>query len=188
MSTVMESGHALEAVRAALTASRGRLLTFVRRRAGALVDAEDILQLAAERALARSSQLRDPSRVEAWLGRVVRNVLADELRRLRLTQVDIQEMELAAPEPEEEPCRCALALMHTLQPAYADILTRVLVHGVPVTKAAQEMGITANNAMVRLHRARQALQARLREHCGTTSMHSCQVCRCTIDGCCEVSA
>jgi RNA polymerase sigma factor (sigma-70 family) len=184
MSTVTESGDALEAVRTALTASRSRLLTFVSRRAGALVDVEDILQLAAERALARSGQLRDLSRVEAWLLRVVRNVLTDELRRLRLTDVDIDEVELAAPEPEEAPCRCALALMHTLQPAYVDILMRVLVHGAPVTKAAQEMGITANNAMVRLHRARHALRARLREHCGTTSMHSCQVCRCRIDGCC----
>jgi RNA polymerase sigma-70 factor (ECF subfamily) len=38
--------------------------------------------------------------------------------------------------------------------------------------------------MVRLHRARTALKARLKQHCGTTSVGSCVDCGCDERGCC----
>jgi RNA polymerase sigma-70 factor (ECF subfamily) len=181
---VLHYASPAERVRTALLEKRQHLLAFVRRYAGDLVDAEDVLQRATERALERSHQLRDPARAHAWVSRIVRNVLADELRGRRERPVDIQQMELAAPEPDEAPCRCSLALVHTLKPEYTDILSRVLIEGRPVIQVAREMSITPNNAMVRLHRARQALRARLLEHCGTTSVHTCQTCPCTVDGCC----
>lgn len=183
----LESTAADTAVRAVLATQRSRFLAFVRQRAGSVVDPEEIWQIAAERALARSGQIRDLTRVEAWIGRIVRNVLTDELRRRQVMPIDIDDLDLPAPTADAEPCRCALALVRTLKPAYADLLTRVFMSDTPITVAAQEMGITANNAMVRLHRARQALSAQLREHCGTTSTHTCQTCRCTTERCCEGS-
>ena len=56
-------------------------------------------------------------------------------------------------------CRCVLAQAEQLKPDYAEILRRVIMDGVTVTQVAGELGITPNNAMVRLHRARAALKA-----------------------------
>ena len=43
---------------------------------------------------------------------------------------------------------------------------------------ARELGITVNNATVRLHRARRALREALAEHCHTTSVRECLDCGC----------
>src|SRR5688572_25534134 len=61
---------------------RSELVAFVRRRAGHLVDPDDVVQQAVVRALARVDQLRDAAHGRAWLFRIVRNVLIDELRRI----------------------------------------------------------------------------------------------------------
>jgi RNA polymerase sigma-70 factor (ECF subfamily) len=53
-----------------------------------------------------------------------------------------------------------------------------------VTEVARELGLNANNAMVRLHRARNALRERLASHCGTTTARSCSDCGCEERGCC----
>jgi RNA polymerase sigma-70 factor (ECF subfamily) len=53
-----------------------------------------------------------------------------------------------------------------------------------VGHVAAELSITPNNAMVRLHRARTALKARLKEHCGTDNARSCTDCGCEERGCC----
>lgn len=176
--------RAAHAVREAVASQRGELLESVRRRARAGVDAEEVLQRALERALVRSDQVRDPARAAAWVGRVVRNVLLDELRRKRDVVLPVDE---TAPVPFEEDgadCGCALVQADQLKPEYALILRRVIVDGVAVTDVAAELGVTPGNAMVRLHRARKALRDRLKEHCGTTSARACAECGCEERGCC----
>ena len=69
-------------------------------------------------------------------------------------------------------------------PLFALILRRVIVDMVPVSQVARELGLTPNNAMVRLHRARTALKQRLQLHCGTTSVLACSDCGCEERGCC----
>jgi len=168
-----------------LAEHRPELVAFVRRRAGHLVDPDDIVQQAALRALSKTEQLREPSHARAWLYRIVRNTLSDELRAIGLPVEDDPE-ELAAPEPEDEgrPCQCALKLAKTLKPEYATILERVVVEEAPVTAIAAELGVTPNNAMVRLHRARKALRTLVEEHCGVSSMRNCLDCVCEERGCC----
>ncbi|WP_437734862.1 RNA polymerase sigma factor [Sorangium sp. So ce1335] len=175
------------AVREALAAQRGELLESVRRRARAGVDAEEVLQRAFERALARSDQVRDPDRAAAWVGRVVRNVLLDELRRKRDVVLPVDDIELPSVEGDGIDCMCVLAQAERLKPEYALILKRVVVDGTAVTDVAAELGVTPGNAMVRLHRARKALKDRLEEHCGTTSVLSCSECGCDERGCCPPS-
>jgi RNA polymerase sigma-70 factor (ECF subfamily) len=166
------------------------MVAFVRRRAGHLVDPEDVLQQASVRAIAKSEQLREAEHVRAWLFRIVRNVLADELRAIGLPVVDreqqLEDAAAATEREEREPsvCKCSLEVAKSLKPEYAQILERVVVEDVPVTKLAAELGVTANNAMVRLHRARKALRSKLEEHCGTTSPRSCLDCGCEERGCC----
>ena len=43
---------------------------------------------------------------------------------------------------------------------------------------AEDLGITPNNATVRLHRARKALKRELERSCGTCATHGCLDCGC----------
>lgn len=180
----LQSRSVTAAVHEALGAQREQLLALVRRRGGGKVDAEEVLHIALARALERADQVRDPARAEAWVGRVVRNVLFDELRKKRAPVVPVDELELAAIDDEGMDCWCVVVQAEQLKPEYAKILRRVIIDGVPVTQVAAELGITPNNAMVRLHRARSALKKQLEAHCGTTTARSCSDCGCEERGCC----
>jgi len=48
---------------------------------GSRADADDLVQMACERALQRSGQLRDQARLDAWLYGIMRNLWIDETRR-----------------------------------------------------------------------------------------------------------
>ena len=69
-------------------------------------------------------------------------------------------------------------ILVTLRPEYTEILGRVEVDEQPVVEAARELGISANNASVRLFRARRALLERLRATCGACFEHGCLDCFC----------
>src|SRR5690242_7019147 len=111
----------MDAIHDALERHRDELVGFVRRRAGHLVDPEDVVHRAAARALASPSGLRDPDRARPWLFRIVRNVLVDELRGLGLPTKELPE-DLPAPEADRaQPCRCAMDIAGTLKPEYKAI-------------------------------------------------------------------
>jgi RNA polymerase sigma-70 factor (ECF subfamily) len=78
----------------------------------------------------------------------------------------------------EETCRCASSLLDTLKPDYAEALRRVDLGGASVKDWAEATGITANNASVRLHRAREALRRQVIRTCGTCAEHGCLDCSC----------
>ena len=185
MPPIPDTTETTKVVRAAVVAQRNRLIAFVRSRAGTTIDADELVQNAIARALAAADQLRDPARAEAWLGRVVRNVLTDELRSRRTPVLPIDELELPASNHDSSTdCWCVLVQAEQLKAEYATILRRVVVDGISVTQVALELGLTANNAMVRLHRAREALKERLKAHCNTTTARSCSECGCEDRGCC----
>ena len=58
-----------------------RLSGFARRRTGSIGDAEDVVQDACMRAWGAFDELRDETRVRAWLYRIVRTVLSDSLKK-----------------------------------------------------------------------------------------------------------
>jgi RNA polymerase sigma factor (sigma-70 family) len=171
----------------ALIDQRDHLLAVVRRRSAGRLDPHDVLQTALQRALERADQIRDPARVEAWLGRLVRNLVVDELRKKREPVEAIGEADAAVVDEVVLDCSCVLVQAKQLKPEHSQILRRVVVDGVPVTQVAAELCITPNNAMVRLHRARNALQKRLERHCGTTSLAACADCGCGERGCCPLA-
>ncbi len=184
MQTHLDTIAAARAVSEALGVQRGALLAMVRRRVGDREDVEELLQEAFERALSKSSQLRDLSRVDAWLGRVVKNVIIDQLRRRHDAVLPTDDLEAPRLEVDTVDCSCVLAQADQLKPEYATILRRVVVDGVKIGDFAAELGLTPNNAMVRLHRAREALKVKLFAHCGTTTARSCLDCGCEERGCC----
>lgn len=166
---------------ATLVASRQRFLEFVERRVGDRAAAGEILQDAFVRGIERADTVRSSESAVAWFFRVLRNAIVDHRRR---AASPIRSAGEFAVEPEDsveekaEACRCILALTETLKPDYADALRRVDVDGVPVQDFAAEAGISANNASVRLFRAREALKQRVEATCRTCARHGCLDCTC----------
>ena len=164
--------------------NHARFLAFLERRVGSREEAEDILQDAFVRSLDHTSSLRSSTSATAWFYRVLRNAITDHYRR-RDTQgraLDrlAAEADSDAPDSELEAavCGCVLSLVETLKPEYGAAIRRVDLEGLSVRAFAAESGVTAGNAAVRLHRAREALRRQLARSCGTCLEHGCLDCRC----------
>lgn len=166
-----------------------RFLAFLERRVPR-EEAQELLQEAFMRGLAHSSELRDAESAVAWFYRVLRNALHDHYRRqgARTRALDAAAYELSMPPDEEilnEVCACVTRLVDTLKPQYAEALRRVDLEGSSLQDYAAELGIQANNASVRLHRARTALQKQVLRSCGACTLHGCVDCTCKHDACVE---
>lgn len=150
-------------------------------------DVDDVLQIAALRAIERAGDLRDPALVLRWLYRVHANIVIDLGRKTASERRLLEAMALEA-EPvagrDEPVCGCSIALARQLSANYAAILDLVDIAEGSLTQAARTLDISVNNATVRLHRARAALKKRMLEHCGVTSPSACSDCRCVYKGCC----
>ncbi|MEM9099334.1 MAG: sigma-70 family RNA polymerase sigma factor [Pseudomonadota bacterium] len=174
-------------VAAALDTHRRELKRYVASRV-APEDVEDVLQIAALRAIEKADDLRDQALALRWLYRVHANIITDLGRKIASDRRLKQAM-ADAPEPvtaEVEPvCGCSIVQARKLSPNYAAIIDLVDIAGVSLTQAAEALNISVNNATVRLHRARAALKKQLLEHCGTTSAEACNDCRCAYEGCCN---
>ena len=68
------------AVMAALLENHRQFLAFLQKRVGSRADAEDILQDAFVRGLARAADIRDGERAVAWFYRLLRNAVVDHWR------------------------------------------------------------------------------------------------------------
>lgn len=77
-----------------------------------------------------------------------------------------------------EICACVSRLAATLKPEYAEALQAIDVQGTPVRAFAQDHGLSANNASVRVFWAREALKKRVTESCGVCAEHGCMNCTC----------
>lgn len=163
-------------------------IRWVQSRTGSADLAEEVVQQALLRALEKLHNLRQPERLQAWFRRIVKNTLMDELsRRQKLLPLEDwldSDEAVASAEAESAACLCSLELLKQLKPAYAELLSQVDVEEQPLQEAAFALGITPNNAGVRLHRARRALRRKLSETCGTDSVAACRECRCAA-ACCS---
>jgi RNA polymerase sigma-70 factor (ECF subfamily) len=171
---------------AALVENHRRFLAFVERRVGSRDVAEEILQEAFVRGLARADQLRDEESAVAWFYRSLRNALVDHWRKRGAEKRLFDDSPSdAATEPAVDPdlmrtaCECVTPLLDTLKPEYAIALRRVDLDGISVQDFAREAGVTPNNASVRLFRARAALRRQVERCCGTCAEHGCLDCSCS---------
>ena len=164
-----------------LMAERAVYLGFVRSRVRSNADAEDILQQALVKAAEHTGELHDHKRLRAWFFQILRRTLSDDratgaVRASKLALLAADVVEATTEEPSA--CRCGLGQLSQLRPEQAEIVRRVDLDDEPLPSAAAAIGITTNNATVRLHRARKALRDRLQEVCGTQSMQACLDCDC----------
>ncbi len=153
-----------------LVERRQEFFRFFRRRLARPEDAEDALQDFCLKALRAANTLEDSQKVDAWLGRILRNTLTDHYRRraARLngeTAFAREPRSEVAPGPEHEPSACGYIrdTLAELKPEYAEIIRRVDLDETSRQCVATELRLTCNNVGVRLHRARRALRIEI-EH------------------------
>jgi RNA polymerase sigma factor (sigma-70 family) len=169
-----------------LVDNHARFLAFLERRVGSRDLAEDILQEAHVRGWQHAGSLRNTESAMAWFYRVLRNAITDHFRRQdsqrrTLGRISAEAQDAVAahdPELEAAVCACVASLVDTLKPEYATALRKVEVEGMSVRGYAEEAGITAGNAGVRLHRARDALRRQVARTCSTCAEHGCLDCDC----------
>jgi RNA polymerase sigma factor (sigma-70 family) len=160
-------------------------LRYLERRIGDRALAEDILQDAFIKVMVRPDQAPIDEGLVPWFYRTLKNAAVDRFRRReaagRAIEAFARELEThtaPTPELEAEICACIERLAGTLKAEYAEALQAIDVQGTPVKAFAEQKGLSAGNAGVRVFRARQALKKRLIESCGTCAEHGCRDCTC----------
>lgn len=167
-----------------LLVNKQRLRAFLTRRAGSVELADELLQDAFVKGVEKGHTLREDESALAWCYRLLRNAVIDRHRRLSTERDALarlaHELSTAPVDADlaNEVCTCMNDLIPTLKPEYSEILRRVDLSEGRLDAVAAELGITANNAGVRLHRARQALRQRLEQLCGMCAHHGCLNCTC----------
>lgn len=140
-----------------------RLRRFGRTLACHREDADDLVQMAVERALTHTDQWRPGTRLDSWLFRIMQNAWIDETRsRIRRAQTFVAEeageqvgVSTTDAQIDAIAVRKAVAQLSDDQRAVVGL---VLVEGLPYKEAAQVLGIPVGTLTSRLARAREALQ------------------------------
>jgi RNA polymerase sigma-70 factor (ECF subfamily) len=141
-----------------------RLRRFARTLTRNVHDADDLVQIAVERALTRHEQWRPGSRLDGWLFGILRNAWIDELRaRGRRGAIFAPE---EAGEHVGEAVMDKEIEMLAVQAALAQLpeeqrsaVAMVLIEGLSYKEAAEAMDVPIGTLTSRLARGREALQA-----------------------------
>lgn len=149
-----------------------KLLPRLRRFAQSLcrdtVDADDLVQMACERAIVRAAQWATGTRLDSWLFTMMRNLWVSELRsrrvRLGAGQVDASEsdelrIDVGAAEILQGNQIAALIL--SLPEGLATTLLLVSVEGHSYQEAADVLDIPIGTVMSRMSKARQMMREKL---------------------------
>ena len=145
-----------------------RLRRFARGLTGSAADADDLVQAACERALARQHQFQEGTRFDSWMFRIVQTIWIDQIRArdVRKEDSDVAEERLGSDEPVRR-VEARLALdevrraVDRLPPDQRTALLLVTVDGLSYKEAADVANVPVGTIMSRLARARIALQLQL---------------------------
>ena len=150
-----------------------RLRRFARSLARNTQDADDLVQITAERALARAEQLRPDHSVAGWLFGILRNAWIDEGRRRRRRESLLEPEDLAGvgdPAAGTDPeLLCLQDALTRLPEEQRLAVALVLVEGFSYKEAAAIMSVPVGTLTSRLARGREALQSILSETSGVLS-------------------
>jgi RNA polymerase sigma-70 factor (ECF subfamily) len=151
-----------------------RLRRFARTIAWNREDADDLVQVALERALARSGQWQEGTRLDSWMFRIMKNAWIDEVRgRIRSDRVFAPEEageHVGDDSAESHQQRMAIQqAISMLSEDHRVVVGLVLVDGLPYKEAAEVLDIPMGTLTSRLVRAREALQGLLSDQARTVS-------------------
>jgi len=170
----MSTTEPTENIQARIIELLPRLRRFARNLTRNPHDADDVVQIAIERALTRLDQWHRDARLDSWLFRIVRNAWIDEIRSRARRDA------LFAPEEAGEAIGVAAmdrevdrlsveAAMARLPEQQRLAVSLVLVEGLPYKEAALVLDVPIGTLTSRLARGREALQAMLQWAEGETS-------------------
>lgn len=142
-----------------------RLRRFARALARDSADADDLLQVALERALKARGQWTPGTRLDSWMMRIVRNCWIDEVRsrarRARTFLPEDQGAAVGADTQGEIEARIEMYAVDKAMSALSDeqreVIALVLVEGLAYREAAELLDIPMGTLTSRLTRGRQAL-------------------------------
>jgi len=131
--------------------------------------ADDLVQTAAERALAGRQGLEPGSRLQPWLFRILRNAWIDDVRRTatRGTELDVHEMPEAVVHDGAHAIEASMLLRETetalaaLAPEHREVIALVCIEELTYAEAASVLGIPVGTVMSRLARGRLALAEKM---------------------------
>jgi RNA polymerase sigma-70 factor (ECF subfamily) len=151
-----------------------RLRRFARTIAWNCEDADDLVQVALERALVRSGQWQAGTRLDSWMFRIMKNAWIDEVRgRIRQDRVFAPEEageHVGDDSAESHQQRMAIQrAISMLSEDHRVVVGLVLVDGLPYKEAAEVLDIPMGTLTSRLVRAREALQGLLSDQARTVS-------------------
>jgi RNA polymerase sigma-70 factor (ECF subfamily) len=143
-----------------------RLRRFARNLARNPHDADDVVQIAVERALTRLDQWRSDARLDSWMFKIVRNAWIDELRsRGRRDKVffaaEAGENVGTDSMARETDLLAVQSAMARLPQEQREAVGLVLVEGLPYREAADVLDVPIGTLTSRLARGREALQTML---------------------------
>lgn len=153
-------------LREGIAALLPRLRRFGRTLARNTEDADDLVQIAVERALTRTEQWQPGTRLDSWIFRIMQNAWIDETRaRERRGQTFVPEDEGEhVGESTNDAQMDAIAVRKAVSQLGDDqraVVGLVLVEGFSYQEAAEVLGIPVGTLTSRLARARETLQALL---------------------------
>jgi RNA polymerase sigma-70 factor (ECF subfamily) len=162
----MSTTESTENIQARIIELLPRLRRFARNLTRNPHDADDVVQIAIERALTRLDQWHRDARLDSWLFRIVRNAWIDEIRsRARRDALFAPEEAgeaIGVATMEREVDRLSVeAAMARLPEEQRLAVSLVLVEGLPYKEAALVLGVPIGTLTSRLARGREALQAML---------------------------
>ena len=151
-----------------------RLRRFARTIAFNREDADDLVQIAVERALNRSAQWEPGTRLDSWIFRIMKNAWIDEVRsRMRRDAVFAPEEagehvgdDYAEAHQQRMAIQKAISL---LSEDHRIVIGLVLVDGLPYKEAAEVLEVPMGTLTSRLARAREALQGLLSDQARNAS-------------------
>lgn len=137
-------------------------------------DADDLVQVAVERALNRSDQWEAGTRLDSWIFRIMKNAWIDEVRsRIRRDAVFAPEEagehvgdDFAEAHQQRMAIQKAISL---LSEDHRIVIGLVLVDGLPYKEAAEVLEVPMGTLTSRLARAREALQGLLSDQARNVS-------------------
>lgn len=164
-----EMTSAADQTRSDIAAMLPRLRRFARALTGQVADADDIVQIAMERALTRMDQFQLGTRLDAWLFAIVRNAWLDEARaRTRRAKVfapaelgDYVGHDGAAEAHAKLEADEVWTAMRKLPEEQREAVALVCVEGLAYREAAETLGVPIGTLTSRLSRGREALQVML---------------------------
>ncbi len=157
---------------------RGAVTRYIRYLVRDATEAEDLAQEAFLRAHRQRDTLRDPAALESWLYQIATHVSIDRMRqRAKAAERQINEPVEDLPIPDstqpsaltvlqqEEMSACIQRYVAKLSDTYKAVLLMCDADGLSAKETAELLHLPLTTVKMRLHRARQQMQALLKQAC-----------------------